>query len=392
MKGCNEAYCDAAIGALIAAASNLQQTTVREALRATPYGKGDTLGLDAIPEIEIMNQIRKFDPDSILITEELGRDVAREWRVTGDPTQQPVIFFCDPTDRSSELKRFLTAFVGKWGSRNVGELVKDRAALRVWNKIASTPRSITGATSAITCVRQGRVIFSVILNYITQELFLACSAGIYRYSFDKKSGLKPGKVRVADVMARGKTIEFPSLSDEVEDQWGAWKTYVTFLGKTGYKENFRDSMIFVEPGEDYLHYDRPGGPSRILYLSQIQPSKQPIGFILANGEKVGEWIHWLSFVRFAQTQGRRSLLLFEIFHERPWTKAGILMSTSPAYSIFQPEDDNYMLLDLSQLARFDNPSLFRSTLLVASASNQWVLHTMRQHQYRSIVLPPTTFI
>ena len=391
MKGCNEAYCDAAINALIAAASNLQQTSVVEALSSTPYGKGDTLGLDAIPEIEIMTWLKDFDPGSVLVTEELGSSLSQGWGVGGNLRQHPIIFFCDPTDRSSELKRFLQVFAKDHGSRTVGDLIRDERTLRVWDRIGSKPRSITGATSAITCLRYGEVVFSVIFNYITQELFVACSAGIYIYSLADESELKPGVVTVTDVIDKGKAITFPVIGEK-KDRWQVWKTYTTFLGKTGYAENFEDSMIFVEPGENFLHYNRPGGPSRVLYLSDIQAEKKPIGFILANGEKIGEWIHWLPFVRFAYAKGGRSLLLFEIFHERPWTKSGVLMSTSPAYSIFQPDGDAHMLIDVGQLARFKNPSLFRSTLVIANASNQWVLHTMHQHQYRNIVLPPTALI
>lgn len=72
MRGRTIAYCNAALGALFSAAHNLMSATVTEALGYTPYGKIDTLGLDAIPEIEIADYLYKFDPAALLVTEERG--------------------------------------------------------------------------------------------------------------------------------------------------------------------------------------------------------------------------------------------------------------------------------------------------------------------------------
>ena len=62
-----------------------------------------------------------------------------------------------------------------------------------------------------------------------------------------------------------------------------------------------------------LHYAKPGGPSRILYLSNIQPKSHRLGFILANGEKISEWIHWLAFARFAKSHKDESLPALTVF-------------------------------------------------------------------------------
>ncbi len=393
MKGYNEAICNAAIKALMAAYHNLMQTTIREALGTTPYGKTDTLALDAIPEIEIIAQITHFDPECIMVTEELGRKAAEEWPAHCSPKDQPVIFFCDPTDRSLFLKKFLEIFKSDKASSEIGEIIADPENRKRWDDIGGTPCSITGATSAITCLHRGVVTFSLILNYISQEIFLACSAGIYQYGLLDADNKRIGDdLTVKKIISDGTPIVFPCIDGD--QKWKNWKKYVTFLGKSGYKENFDDSMIFVEKGDQYLHHDQPGGPSRVLYLSNLQTLEKPIGFILSNGEKISEWIHWLPFVRYAHTTGERSLILFEIYHDRPWTKKGILMSTSEPYSIFQPSktEEGVMIIDVNQLARFENPSFFRSTLVIAERHNQWALHTMRQHQYREIILPPGTMI
>ena len=165
--------------------------------------------------------------------------------------------------------------------------------------------------------------------------------------------------------------------------------FVTFLGKTGYRENFLDSRFMSNAEIDkFLFYNLPGGPSRALYLSELQPAKESIGFILANGEKISEWAHWLPFIRFGRTrtdQGTPALRLYEVFQERPWTKDGVLMSTSPVYSIFVPvsEGDSRMLMDPRRLTGLSNPSRFRSTLIVAPANNRWAA-SVRQYGFRTI--------
>ena len=161
------------------------------------------------------------------------------------------------------------------------------------------------------------------------------------------------------------------------------------MGKSGYRENFLDSRLIDEKDlSDLLHYHLPGGPLRILYLSTFQPDDDPIGFILANGEKITEWIHWLPFVRFAQKENDQSelaLKLYEVYQDRPWTKDGVLMSTPPAYSIFRKaSNDSRMVIDVNRFADFSNPSKIRSTLLIAPRNNHWATRVVNQFGYRPI--------
>jgi len=387
MKGYNEAYCNAAIKALMAANVALMKTTVIAALQISSYGKKDTLVMDAIPEIAIARVMEAYDPDSILVTEELGRDAAKVWPAYCIPQNQPIIFFCDPTDRSAFLKKFLQSHREENGDTKIEDIIANASSRKRWGKLGDTPLSITGATSAITCLHKGVVTFSVILNYITQELFLACNSGIYRFSLLKNGERIKEGVTVADIIKQRKVIIFPPINSSHD--WEAQKRYATFLGKAGYVENFDDTMIFIDKGDSFLHHREPGGPSRVLYLSNLQPAKNPVGFVLSNGEKITEWIHWLSFVRFAKQENQRALLLFELYHERPWMKDRILMSTPPHYSIFRPNEEKpgTQIIDVNQLAEFYNPSQFRSTLLVAPASNDWIGNVMTDHQYREIVFP-----
>ncbi|MBI2637081.1 MAG: hypothetical protein HYW81_02715, partial [Parcubacteria group bacterium] len=157
-----------------------------------------------------------------------------------------------------------------------------------------------------------------------------------------------------------------------------------FLGKKGYRENFDDSMLFVEQPDGFLHHSTPPGPPRTLYLSELQNDHGPVGFVLSNGEKVGEWIHWLAFVKFARNEsGGQALRAFEVHLERPWTKYGMLMSTSSAYSLFCDEPGG-MYLDISRLRTYVRPSQFRCMLVVLPYDNERIIHVLRQHEYREV--------
>lgn len=392
MKGLSEARCDATIHALQEAGGRISNTTVNEAIGFSRYGKPDTLKLDSSPEIAIATALEHFNPRSVLITEELGTKKQDSIFLYRDPASQPVLYICDPTDRSKFLVDFLKSYQTKDGNTEIGDILKREEVIKKWEKIASGPASITGATTAITCLVHGIISFSVIFNYITREFFLACSGGMYQYSIaGQEREDKP--VTTKEIIDNGTPITFPSIKTLTNDR-KARKRYVTFLGKSGYQENFDASMIFMDQENTSLHYSNPGGPSRILYLSSIQPQEEPIGFIVANGEKIGEWIHWLAFVRFAVARGERSLVVYEIAHDKPIIKDGVLMTTPPAYSIFQDNEgaEEGMLIDASVLKRFPNACRFRSTLLVTTAGNGWTNDIMQQHQYRRIVLPPIEYI
>ena len=269
----------------------------------------------------------------------------------------------------------------------VADAVAHEKARSRWERKYGAPASITGASSAITCVRRGLPICSVVLNYITQHLAVACSSGIYWLDLKRSANGKPrrGEVDVEYLRDNAERISFPQEVQERDR-----RRFVTFLGKEGYKPNFADSeLVRPEEWKECLHYRFPGGPSRILYLSDLQTGRRPVGFIVANGEKIGEWIHWLTFVRFATMprDARESALhVFEISQERPWTRDGILMATSPVYSIFRVVDGKTgrMVIDIDRLQAFPNPSKYRSTLLVAPATNDWAMQLVQVHGRRPI--------
>jgi hypothetical protein len=345
------------------------------------------MAFDAIAEIQTRDSILSYDPSSALITEELGDSFLAHWPIFADIAFHPSVFFCDPADRSDNLASFLKAMEAEYGNEKFGKVIARKEALEKWEAVSQSPASITGATAAITCVRKGRIVFSVVLNYVSQELTVACSSGITMVKLDENDTAKGRKFGLQEVFKRGVAVKFNPISPE--SPWDHSKYFTTFCGsdrKTGYRENIEASQIMPsEDREAFIRHRAPGGPARILYLSSLQPESQPMGFILANGEKITEWIHWLPFVIFARHGNERILRLFEISHERPLTKEGVLMAASPPYSVFQLFGGK-MAVDVNFLKRFPNPSRYRSTLIVAPHGNDWVNHLMKQLCYREIFL------
>lgn len=380
MQGVEISHCNAAIEALLTASYAFWHSTVEEALRPIlKYGKSDTLGMDAMPEITIIEKLQRYDQYSVIITEETGSREKIHFSQTDDPRRFRTIFISDPTDRSAQIKKFLEAVTDK--TRRVIDVVCEEGCRKRWEEENSAPVEITGGSSAITCVRRGAPIFCVMVNYITRQLYVSCSAGNYVVDLPES----PVVFDLDHVRNHGRQIYFRDVN-----QHGDMRRFVTFMGKCGYKENFIDSRLMSEEEmERHLHYRLPGGPLRVLYLSTLQPESCPIGFVLANGEKIGEWIHWLPFVRFARKEndvGEPALRLFEVYQDRPWTKEGILMSTPPAYSIFKPftERTDRMVINVGYFSSFRNPSQVRSTLIITPSDNQWATRVVNQYGYRPI--------
>ena len=383
MYNIEDVHCTTVIFAVLNANLHLMNETVEQALKSVLYGKDDTLALDGLPESIIVDTIKRFDKDAILITEEVG---ATKETLFANQNVNPVLYLSDPTDRSSCLKGFLEK---KDPTLTIGEIVQKSEAITEWETDYSFPAQITGSFSAITCIRYGVPICTALVNFITQELYIAYHDGTYVLKLPPYTELRPEIITLEYIKNNGKAFSFRSFNETGEGLQNM-KYFVTYLGKSVYKENFRDSDLISENGLDkFLRYNNPGGPSRILYLSEIEPASAPLGFILANGEKIGEWIHWLPFIRYGMNDDSKDgpgLFLYEINQERPWTKNGILMCTSPHYSIFSSNelDKDTMVLDVSKFRNFDNPSQIRSTILIAPSTNTWIKAIMEQHLYREI--------
>ncbi len=385
MQGVEKAHLNASLRAIVKAFYDLYHSTVGDALQPVNlYGKTDTLGMDSGPEITIGHELNKYDSGAVVITEEVGRKEKYNFDDTfrpNDPSTFRTVFICDPTDRSNQLKSFLRNFPK---DAKVGDILTDSKTPEQWEKDFGSPASITGATSAISCIRRGVPIFSVIVNYITQEVSISCAAG---NRILKLTSEKVQDMTLEYICKFGDPIIFPAIEGQMESM----RKFVTFLGdegKVGYKENLLGSGFMTDPQlNEFLHYPKPGGPSRALYLSTLQTQHKTLGFVLSNGEKIGEWIHWLPFLRFAKSQeddSQPALILYEIFQDRPFTKEGILMAPPPTYSIFREYGDK-IFVDTSWLLRMPNPSRLRGTIILAPYDNRWVVSSSDQSGYRQII-------
>jgi hypothetical protein len=407
MQGIERSYLEFAVKAIAKVYGHFLATEVKEILNGVYYGKKDTKGVDAIPEILLKETLEKFSKDAVLITEENDKYALRDLPDSTDLSAWPLIFISDPTDRSKFILRLLDEMLKQCvlekSSKKtceevtVRQLFKNLDPFEFWKKVGEDPIKVTGPTTSLSCIDKGQVLFSVLANYITGDMTIACESGVYGVDLNNFSD--DTQITLRKVLRKENEITFLSIRSRRKklkkraDIFNDFKRFVTFLGdknKKGYQENFRDSMIFMGDGQaqKFVHHKQPGGPARILYHSEYYTDKSIIGFIMANGEKITEWIHWLPYVRFVKnSEGSRAFRMFEIFTDRLWSKGGILMSTPPAYSIFRKKrkNDNSYFLNVHGLRSYDQPSHFRSMIVIAPSDNEWIVTTMKKYNYREIV-------
>ena len=107
MQGVEIGHCNAAIKAVLTANYTILGSAVQDVLETvSTYGKKDTLCLDARPEIDVVQIMKRHDDNSVVITEEIGSKGNLVFSHTEDPRTSRTIYICDPTDRSVFLKKF----------------------------------------------------------------------------------------------------------------------------------------------------------------------------------------------------------------------------------------------------------------------------------------------
>ena len=386
-----ESFANQTIYSVLEAYFQLSMASISQAVEATTlYGKNDCLGMDAIGENVISQTLHNFDVNSVLITEESSDSLSSKFSKNYGDQLPPTIYIADPIDRSSQLREFLETSTDR--SKTVGDFLTRESTIDEWEKHFGDPASITGASIALSCVRRGAPICSAIVNIISQELFVACRSGVFRFALPHYRKLQPSLIHLGNVVHCGETLKFRSFEDTQQNFEGA-RHFVTFTGsseKQGYGENLIESGLLTKKEiDEYLAYDRPGGPLRILYLTSIQPVNKSIGLIISNGEKIGEWVHWLPFFRYGKPGGvtQSPLCLFEIYYERPLVKDGTLMATPPMYSIFRADPDRLASINFDRIKEFEHPRLIRSMLLVMPPSNYWAITKARNCHSRELVFP-----
>ncbi len=340
MKGIERDLRDMAVEALTKAHEEVGKLRCEFAVELVSGGKADTYGLDAIPEEVVKQEVNDYDGDIVLITEETGKMYSGEKGLESTQT----ILICDPTDRSIKMREFLQQLIDE--DPDVGARTVENVFLEYrerWKDRFGNP-TISGASASVTAIRDRQILFNVMVNYVTGELFVADSMGPRRILIKDESGEE-----------HGNDVRFRSAAK-------ASGKFVTFLGKSGYAENLTKSGLGLQEGDCPDPWT--GGPLRILHLSDLGDGD--VSFIMSNGEKVCEWIGWLAWVKFARDPWQLdedSLWAFRLFFECPRTKELVLVAPAPHYSIFA-EEEGITRVDLQRMFQLPDPSHYRETILV----------------------------
>jgi hypothetical protein len=369
MEGVERQYLRECINALCEARTALMELKCKDAVTSGSYGKSDTLLLDDRPEMVIIDVLSEFDSHLPMITEEIGANKRLEGR------EDEFVCFCDPMDRSKVLSEFLARFPAE----QVATVFQDSNVVREWESEGGGNVELTGPYGSITAIRHRQVLFNVMINYITGVVYVAS---------DQDVGSLPASEIYADgdrrILKRSHEL-IRMLQPITFDERRAEPTcppdsFVAYCRDQRYLDNLLAANIFVNENikeicDKHLAYDRPGGPARILYLKD--PSA--VGFILANGEKIGEWLGWLAYVRFLWPK----LRAFELSFDSSWTKDQILMSPGQAYSILGDQIGvergrcyKIAQINMPKLRFLDDPSRYRSTILICPESNRAVIMSM----------------
>ena len=273
MNGIERQYLRECIQALCEARKSLLQLESEVAISPSDYGKGDSLCLDAYPELTILDSLcQDFDPYFVVITEEIGSNV------TLRGSEEQFYCFCDPMDRS----KFLHDFLKKKNESGIlqdilcKENIKDE-----WENECGGDIEVSGPYGSITVVRKEEILFNVMINYITGVLYIACDEGVGSINFDDlfENSSKTLMIRTKYLLDKLVPISFEKDIDDNKQL-----NFVSYCKGKKYQDNIISSEIFpfnnFEKNEEkYLFYDSPGGPARILFLKD--PPK--VGFILSNG-------------------------------------------------------------------------------------------------------------
>lgn len=374
MNGLEQQYLRECIKALCRARADLLSLECCQAASRHAGRKADTLLLDEMPEETIVTTLCRFyDPHLPLVTEERGTSVALRG------SEDEVVCFVDPMDRSSVLARTLPE-----GTAKVAEVFADKDWIARWQDENGGDVELSGPFGSITAVRHHEVLFNVMINYVSGNVYVACDAVVGRIGIDCvfASGGRSVLRGTREILNLIEPIIFGDGLPPAADQAQRFITYCSGPERKKYESNLVASGIFRDLPigrirEQLLAYDEPGGPARVLCLQAGNPFG--IGFILSNGEKIGEWLGWLAYVRYSNCR----LCAFEISFDSSWTRDQILMAPGPAYSVLgnRPTSGTALpqkkfQLNIPKLSFLDNPSRYRGTIIICSASNWETIRNM----------------
>ncbi len=309
-------------------------------------GKTDTYTFDAQCEMIMVEILREFNSKCAILTEE------REIR--GLEYIDDLCWIMDPVDRSDYLKEILREIQGTYDS--IGKYVESSTFQEM-----EKPDPLNNPTGSITCISRGKIVFSLVLDYMQNTIYMAFG-----------SKVKYGSIEEYPIpemlLAHGADLNFEKR--ESRDKFANSEEGICFLGKEIYLELFSELGFTEQEKPLDKSYHTPGGPARILFLTQLAKFK-PI-FALSCGEKISEFVSWLSFAMASE-----KLSVFELTPRgyKNFMRYGVIMAPPKAYSALktepsaEPENPARISLDMSRLTNLDIPCNFRSAILVTHKDN-----------------------
>ncbi len=349
VPGLHVAYLAVALKALWRARDAISRLTPTEALEPA-FGKGDSTRVDVMAEHSIVATLSAFDNRACILSEERGV-------VCPVPRHAEILTWCtDPLDRSRVLHELLR------GTRapTLGDLFVSPEY---------TLRGASAASGAIAAVAHGEVLFSCILDYGTGHLYVAFPELVV-------------SCPVAQARTPEELVAHASplvLAEGDENACGV----VTFLGDSKEARHAQRKRVFsalsgsawpVPRGENAT----PGGPGRILYLCDDVGINggDVAGVVMASGERLGEWVHWLPFV----THSRGVLAAYELwcseFH------ADVLLAPPRGYSVIVGASPTGVQIDIPRLMALPAPHHYRAGLAIVRTGSTFDanLRSLKNHR------------
>lgn len=338
LPGIEEGYLNVALEALYEARTQLLLLSVEEALQSAS-GKEDTKRIDVAPEEIIRDRLFKYNPWCSLITEE-------HTTISGKNLDEDA-FIVDPLDRSTRLVEELQ----RYSNLLISEVFKSESFKMT---------GLGAPFGSITLVRKGKIVFNVLMDYHSGDSFVACKSMAHVLRSPKQVPT------MQEIYIEGQELVFPESKGSV---------VATYLGNDWpkgtnpfYSENAHAIGIISQKGDfrnipPTEYFGRPPGPARILYLSNAEYRQHQANYVVSNGEKLGEFLGWLAWAMSYKS----GLVAYEAWGPSP-IKNGVLMSPGPVYSAFKVVSGEFTI-DWKKLEGFENPSLYRGSLIVVSKGN-----------------------
>ena len=331
--------------------------------------KKDTINLDIIAEralsgsddingnLDIAARIFPNIP-VVWVTEERGKVVKREGSYEYDKSVEihggTPLFISDPIDQSSSLTDIVKKHTKN--AKTIGSVFDNYL-----NYLTSKGRKIEAAVAApnvsFTFIRQRSIIYTMVLNLVTSEVYVAHAGGILTGKLNDK-----------------KESSLSDLTQGFEFNHAVRKP----------KENL--NMVCYASGEKYLanlegtsltlfqritEIPKPVGPLRFRYLSKdIDEELTPVGLIAYNGEKVQELLPSVAMAYFSQGE----LWVWKLLCDQDYIKqrAGKDMTPHLGNSLFGQGPISRYGIEPDHMSYHRTPNNFRDTVVITTKDNAQV--------------------